>query len=336
MPDFKFVIGLVAVTVVVIRAIFSKGDDKHDYCPGPDSLSCSCDSNSGWTWPSHHPPPSSYSRAHTGRTLATSGNDNHSSRISPHAGESRQETLASARSLASHQLPPSYVRGTLSTTDYDRKDRSAFDSLRTGESRQTYSTAARTRIAHQPPSAPSRIRSQAIAKVPATTNNRSLRGSSRTPPPPAVEPRSTALAQALNKLSKRPPSSGFGIYQSLTRSHPRPSSPSDLVAHIALHRKERTSVALPSPTLDSRFHLKSEELENVQDINIAKELRGRAQRHHREMRHARTLAKSAHKRRDYQTKRAFDQHAIIHESARELLNARAATIIFRENNKVCK
>ncbi|KAH9978746.1 hypothetical protein BGW80DRAFT_1165588, partial [Lactifluus volemus] len=62
-------------------------------------------------------------------------------------------------------------------------------------------------------------------------------------------------------------------------------------------------------------------------------LRERARRCHREMCEARALAKSAHKRRDYQAESKHNEDAITHERKKKLFNEMAAKIIFVKNNK---
>jgi hypothetical protein len=52
------------------------------------------------------------------------------------------------------------------------------------------------------------------------------------------------------------------------------------------------------------------------------------------MRDARALAKSAHKRRDYQAESKRNEDAITHERKKKLFNEMAAKIIFMKNNKV--
>ncbi|KAH9978738.1 hypothetical protein BGW80DRAFT_692373 [Lactifluus volemus] len=51
------------------------------------------------------------------------------------------------------------------------------------------------------------------------------------------------------------------------------------------------------------------------------------------MHHERKLAKSAHKRRDYNAQRVHRARATAHKSAKKALNEKAANIIFKENNK---
>jgi hypothetical protein len=79
----------------------------------------------------------------------------------------------------------------------------------------------------------------------------------------------------------------------------------------------------------------SNELENVEDINTAMDIRERARRHHREMCDARARAKSAHKRGDFVAERMHKQEEIARRSAMDQLNTRAAEIIFKQKNKVC-
>jgi hypothetical protein len=77
------------------------------------------------------------------------------------------------------------------------------------------------------------------------------------------------------------------------------------------------------------------EIESIEDDDISKELRDRAQRQHRQMCDARAQAKRAHKRGDYEAERMYKQVAMARRSAMDQLNAEAAKIIFRQKNKVC-
>jgi hypothetical protein len=133
-------IGL-AITAVVITAIFSKDDDKR-----PDPGSSSRSSVTTPVWPSDQPTRPSYPPAHnqaTTRTPAAPVNDhdpNRSSRISPHIKALRRRKLASARTEDFNRpSPPGDALGThptvrtLPTTEYDRMSHSGFDSHDIGE-----------------------------------------------------------------------------------------------------------------------------------------------------------------------------------------------------------
>jgi hypothetical protein len=337
MPAFTFpVIALAAAAAIYALFSSSNVDDKHD-C-GPDQEFPSHSSGTTSTQPPRQPSSSSYIPSHpqaASRTSATSGKDYkyyHSGHIWSHAEESRQDPLTPARTQASHEFPPSlnYGGGTQSTaktanTDNDRL-RDLLASRRAGDFRKT--------------STPSLA--QSIGKIPATIDyNRSCNCCSFDPPS-AVGSRQTAASTyaygraSYQRSSSPEPTRISSSYQTFpTHSRPRSSSYNDLQAPTVVRRKERTSVAPPSNNPASLSYFESDERENVKDIDVAKELRERAQRRRREMHDARTQARSANKRGDCQTKRIHTEHAFTLEKAMELLDAEAAAITFRKHNKVC-
>ncbi|KAI0256074.1 hypothetical protein BJV78DRAFT_1168995 [Lactifluus subvellereus] len=89
----------------------------------------------------------------------------------------------------------------------------------------------------------------------------------------------------------------------------------------------------PPPVPTALSNLVFNELEDVEDVNTAMDIRERARRQHREMCDARARAKSARKRGDYAAERRHKQEAIDRRNAMDQLNMRAAEIIFKQKNK---
>ena len=312
-------IAIVAATFGIIQA-FSKADEKP-----PDPNSSSRSSGSTRTQPSDQPPP--YTPAHkqtSTRTPATTVNcrcPHHSSHASPHGGDSRQRPMASARTDAFNQFSSSdRILGTHpaartpSSTGYNRRDRSVFDSGSPRESRHTFSPSTGTQSAHQAPLGPSR--SQTTAKTSTTIDyNRSLFDSDFDQLL-AVEPRQTTTASARPRAS----------YQHSPEPEP-----------TRIDRYERSWAVPQSPVLTHLSDLESDESDEpqiVEDITVAQELRERARRQDQKMLQARKLAKDAHMRQDYEAERKYNKDATTYDNAKRVLNERAASIIFRENNRV--
>ena len=158
-------------------------------------------------------------------------------------------------------------------------------------------------------------------------------------PSPAVQPRQPTSTSSYAQASyQRPPDPDpadiFKPYQpSLTRPRTLYSPPADLQATTDLDGSWLTHV-VQSPVLADLSDSDSE-IEHIEDDDIGKELRDRAQRQHRQMRDALAQAKSAHKRGDYEAERMHKRVAMARRSAMEQLNAKAAKIIFHQKNKVC-
>jgi hypothetical protein len=122
---------------------------------------------------------------------------------------------------------------------------------------------------------------------------------------------------------------------SLTHALNRSSSSTYPQVPTSIARSKPTQVAHSSPVPAVLPDLDSDEIENIENVNTAEELRERALGHDRQMHHERKLAKSAHRRRDYNAQRVHRARATAHKSAKKALNEKAANIIFKENNKVC-
>jgi hypothetical protein len=327
MPGFRLsiiVLAAAAAAANYVLSLLSKTDDKHDCGPdcGHDQKLPSQSGGRTSTQPPRQPPPSSYIPSQiqvASRTSATSGNDFESYHIWSHAEEHRQDPLTSARTQASHQFL-NYGRATQSTVKTASTENDRLRALRRAALAQT------------------------ISKIPATTDYNGSCDCCSFDPLSAVGSSQTATStfargQASYQRSSSPePARIAPSYQTFqTHSRSRSSSSNELQTPTVVRRKGRSSVVPRSPNPASLPSFESDERVNVkpEGIEVAKELRERARRYHREMYDARALAKSANKRRDYQAKRIHTEHAGTYENAMERLNAKAADIIFRENNKVC-
>ena len=312
---------------------------------------------------------------HTVRTPATTDNERNiyrsgSSLTSPNAGQSRQTLPASARTQASYQPPSTSSRSQTtvrnpSTTDYDRSLHvPSYAPFPAGYvPSRTLPASARTPTSHQPPSTSSR--SQTTVRNPPTTDDRSLYGPSQALPASARtqtshqlpstsshsqttvrNPSTTDYDRSRYGPSDAPSPHGESRQTTPTSAHAQASSslthPGALSSSSAYPQESTTAgrstlaqVVQPSPVPAALSGFVSNELENVEDISTAMDIRKRALRQRREMCDARVRAKSAHERRDIAAERMHQQVAKARRSAMDQLNMKAAEIIFKHKNKVC-
>jgi hypothetical protein len=189
--------------------------------------------------------------------------------------------------------------------------------------------------------------------------SRSQSTSARTRPSPHAPPRephlpttlagvwsnsnSNSPASARSKIAPKtppaPPDYDSDLYRSsvvhppvrrtqLSSNHTRPSSHVAPRVHSGSEPTPPTIVQVISPDIHS------DEPTTVEDLDSAKKLREQARRQGREMTEARSRAKSAQKKGRRGAADAHRQEALVHKSAKEKLDKRAAKIIFKEKNKV--
>jgi Orthoreovirus membrane fusion protein p10 len=251
----------------------------------------------------------------------------------------------SARTQSFPQPPPIYGRGaqpavkTPVATDHERNlyRSGSVPPPGAGESRQTLSSPARTQASYQLPSTHSRT--QTTVGALASAGHGSIHyGSTLTTPSHAGGSRQIAFivpySQSSSRHAPKPVAYPAHISKlsqpSLTHALNQPSAYPQVPTSIG--GSKPTHVALPSPVPAVPV---SDEIENVENVNTAEELRERARGHDRQMHHERKLAKSAHKRGDINAERGHKEKATAHQTAKKALNEKAADIIFNENNKVC-
>ncbi|KAI0256071.1 hypothetical protein BJV78DRAFT_436544 [Lactifluus subvellereus] len=140
-----------------------------------------------------------------------------------------------------------------------------------------------------------------------------------------------------NPPSHPPPSTRHHETTRLLHQPPTPPSHVRNYSSRILPYAGQSRQTLPASTRTQASHqpppVPAAQIENVEDVNTAKDIRERAQRQHREMCNARARAKSAHKRGDYAAERTHKQEVIARKSAMDQLNTRAAEIIFKQKNK---
>lgn len=211
---------------------------------------------------------------------------------------------------------------------------------------------ARTPSQTQPPSARAPL-SSTRTQPSSTRPQPSPRVTSREPSERRPRFQTTPAVVRPNSHSSEPPSARTQIapktpapsdYDSGAH-HSSVTSPHVRRTQVSSNRTQPSSCVPPcvssgsEPTLPPVVqvispNLHSDELASIEDLEFAKKLREQARRRGREMTEARSRAKSAQKKGYRGAAQAHRQEAIVHKSAMEELDKRAAKIIFREKNKV--